>query len=81
MAAVWQNYLDQSVQFWPLSDNSWARGSGLPLEADCSLSSKGCHLRAVIPNRAESPVRACPEIAEGNLLFLAPAKILSRGKT
>ena len=22
----------------------------------------------VIPNRAESPVRACPELAEGNLL-------------
>jgi hypothetical protein len=24
----------------------------------------------VIPNRAESPMRACPELAEGNLLLL-----------
>jgi hypothetical protein len=27
----------------------------------------------VIPNRAESPVRACPEPAEGNLLFAVDA--------
>ena len=27
--------------------------------------------RDVIPNRAESPVRACPELAEGNLPFSA----------
>ncbi len=26
------------------------------------------HLPVVIPNRAEGPVRACPELAEGNLL-------------
>jgi hypothetical protein len=27
----------------------------------------------VIPNRAESPVRACPELAEGNLLLASRA--------
>jgi hypothetical protein len=30
----------------------------------------------VIPNRAERPVRACPELAEGNLLSHHPSKPL-----
>jgi hypothetical protein len=28
-------------------------------------------LKLVIPNWAERPVRACPELAEGNLLFVS----------
>jgi hypothetical protein len=30
----------------------------------------------VIPNRAICPVRACPELAEGNLFFYHPSKPL-----
>ena len=35
---------------------------------------------AVIPNRAEHPVRACPELAEGNLLFVSPVTAASSEK-
>src|SRR5882762_1885142 len=33
------------------------------------------HIPSVIPNRAEGPVRACPELAEGNLLYAPPRLI------
>jgi PD-(D/E)XK endonuclease len=36
------------------------------------------HLPFVIPNRAEGPVRACPEPAEGNLLFASTRPRLIR---